>query len=92
MLRSKLIRIGLGVALALIAMPMIAAAHNLGHLTLPDGRCMEIGSAREAPLVGPDHTQLDLIPRTPNPPFDEYGVSFVGKTKDTPIFPGECPA
>ena len=91
MLRSKLIRIGLGVALALIAMPMIAAAHNLGHVTLPDGTCMEIGSAKEAPLVGPDHTQLDLIPQTSNPPFDEYGVSFVGASGNTPIRPGRCP-
>ena len=91
MLRSKLIRIGLGVALALIAMPMIAAAHNLGHLTLPDGTCMEIGSAKEAPFVGPDHTQLDLIPQTANPPRDEYGVSFVGFWGNTPIAPGRCP-
>jgi hypothetical protein len=91
MLRSRLIRIAFAAALAVVAMPMIAAAHNLGHLSLPDGTCMEIGSGKEAPLVGPDHTQLDLIPRTPNPPFDEYGVSFVGASGNTPIRPGRCP-
>jgi hypothetical protein len=70
--------------------PAVAIAHNLGHLFLPDGRCLEIGSGREAPLVGPDKEQLDLIPGTPLP-RDEYGVSFVGAARDNLIFPGACP-
>lgn len=77
---------------AFIVMPVVAAAHNAGHLTLPDGTCHEVGSFREAPRVGPDRTQLDLVPTTPNPPFDEYGVSFVGHGGQTPISPGACPA
>lgn len=71
--------------------PAIAAAHNLGHIFLPDGTCKEIASAQEAPLVGPDRTQLDLVPETANPPRDEYGVSFVGHWGRTPIRPGRCP-
>ena len=73
---------------ALIAVPMAANAHNAGHLFLPDGTCQLIGSFRDAPLVGKDRTQLDLVPETPNPPFDEIGVSFVGFHGGTPIFPG----
>jgi hypothetical protein len=70
--------------------PLPAIAHNLGHLFLPDGTCLEIASGREAPLVGRDKEQLDLIPETPLP-RDEYGVSFVGAARDNLIFPGGCP-
>lgn len=74
--------------LAVMAVPMVATAHNAGHIFLPDGSCVLIGSFHEAPLVGQDRTQLDLAPETPNPPFDEIGVSFVGHNGQTPIFPG----
>jgi hypothetical protein len=74
--------------LAGMAMPMVASAHNAGHIFLPDGTCLLIGSFHDAPLVGQDRTQLDLAPETPNPPFDEIGVSFVGHNGQTPIFPG----
>ena len=73
--------------LAVVGLPAIATAHNAGHLFLPDGTCQLIGSGHEAPLVGQDRTQLDLVPETPNPPFDEIGVSFVGHDGRTPIFP-----
>ena len=75
-----------------IALPAVAAAHNRGHVFLPDGTCLEIGSAKEAPLVGKDKTQLDLVPGTPNPPRDEYGTSFGGYWGNTPILPGSWPA
>lgn len=65
-------------------------AHNAGHLFLPNGTCQNIGSFRDAPLVGHDRNQLDLVPETPNPPFDEYGASFVGYHGKTPILPGPC--
>jgi hypothetical protein len=68
-----------------------AQAHNAGHFYLPDGTCHEIGSFKDAPLVGADRAQLDLVPETPTVPFDEYGVSFVGYQGKTPIFPGGCP-
>jgi hypothetical protein len=53
--------------LALIALPMVATAHNAGHIFLPDGRCQLLGSSHDAPLVGQDRTQLDLVPRTATP-------------------------
>ncbi|MBF4767102.1 hypothetical protein ISU10_04910 [Nocardioides agariphilus] len=44
-------------------------------------------------MIGPADakSQLDLVPETPNPPFDEYGTSFVGYHGQTQIFPGPCP-
>ena len=77
-------------AIGVIAMPLAAIAHNAGHIILPDGSCHQIGSFKNAPIVGQDRTQLDLVPETPNPPFDEIGVSFVGFNGVTPILPGPC--
>jgi hypothetical protein len=77
--------------LSVLALPFAAAAHNAGHLFLPDGSCQQVGSFKEAPFVGPDKIQLDLVPQTPLP-RDEYGVSFVGFGRGTPILPGGCPA
>ena len=74
-------------ALALVVLPAVADAHNVGHFTLPDGQCLAIGSNREAPLVGQDRTQLDLMPSTPLP-RDEYGASFAAFAGNTPIRPG----
>ena len=74
-----------------LVLPISTRAHNAGHFLLPDGSCHEVGSFRDAPLVGHDRTQLDLVPQTANPPRDEYGVSFVGFHGNTPIHPGGCP-
>jgi hypothetical protein len=74
-----------------VGLPVVATAHNVGHLFLPDGTCQQIGSGKEAPFVGKDRTQLDLVPQTPNPPRDEFGVSFVGSRGQTAILPGLCP-
>jgi hypothetical protein len=68
-----------------------AQAHNAGHFFLPDGSCHEIGSFKDAPLVGADRTQLDLIPETPTVPYDEYGASFAAFQGQTPVLPGGCP-
>jgi hypothetical protein len=87
-MRSK---IWITVLVSVFALPALAAAHNLGHVFLPDGACLEVGSVKEAPLVGKDREQLDLVPGTPNPPRDEYGTSFVGYWGNTPILPGRCP-
>ena len=84
---KRVIAVFLGVV-AVMALPMVATAHNAGHIFLPDGTCQLLGSFRSAPLVGQDRTQLDLAPETPNPPFDEIGVSFVGHNGGTPILPG----
>ena len=79
------------VLIGIFALPVAADAHNVGHIFLPDGTCQEVGSVKEAPLVGADRTQLDLVPGTANPPRDEYGTSFVGFWGRTLIFPGRCP-
>jgi len=84
-------RIWITFLVGVFALPVAANAHNVGHIFLPDGTCKEVGSVREAPLVGKDRTQLDLVPETANPPRDEYGVSFVGFWGNTPILPGRCP-
>lgn len=82
----------LAAAAALLGAPLALSAHNAGHIILPDGTCHEIGSFKHAPLVGKDRTQLDLVPETSNPPFDEIGVSFVGFWQLSDIRPGPCPA
>jgi hypothetical protein len=71
-----------------------ATAHNAEHFLLSDGSCHEIGSFKDAPLFDPaaDKTQLDLIPESPNPPFDEYGARYCGFQGNTPILPGPCPS
>jgi hypothetical protein len=71
------------VAAALAVSP--AVAHNAGHVVLPSGECLEIGSFKESP------GDLDLIPESPDPPFDEYGASFAASQGNTPILPGPCP-
>jgi hypothetical protein len=47
-------------ATMLVAGP--AGAHNAGHHILPDGTCRNVGSFREAPLVGPDRVPLEPGP------------------------------
>ena len=84
-------RIWITVLVSVLALPAVARAHNVGHVFLPDGVCLEVGSVKEAPLVGQDRTQLDLGPATANPPRVEYGTSFVGFWGNTPILPGRCP-
>lgn len=68
-----------------------AQAHNAGHFFLPDGSCHEVGSFKDAPLVGPDRTELDLIPATPTDPYDEYGASFAAFQGQNALLPGGCP-
>lgn len=68
----------------LLVAAMPAAAHNAGHLSLPNGTCHEVGSFKHHPHG------LDLIPETPSP-FDEYGASFAAFQGKTPLLPGPCP-
>lgn len=93
MSRTSFLRVAApAAACAALVFAAPAQAHNAGHFFLPDGTCHEVGSFNDAPLVGPDRTQLDLIPATPNPPFDEYGASFAAFAGNTPLLPGGCPA
>lgn len=82
-----------GMLLALVAAPS-ASAHNAGHIILPDGRCLDVGSNKEAPVVAAAAPgdlptgQLDLIPGS----GDQYGARFAAVQGNTRILPGECPA
>ena len=90
--------------LALFAATLVAAvgassasAHNAGHIFI-DGRCLEVGSNREGPLVGqgaPQNAlgQLDLIydPRNGVDVSDQYGARWAAIRGHTPIDPGNCP-
>jgi hypothetical protein len=75
-----------------------APAHNAGHIFL-DGRCLEVGSSKDAPFVGqgaPQNAlgQLDLIydPRNGVDVSDQYGARWAATRGNTPILPGNCPA
>jgi hypothetical protein len=82
---ARLAAVGCAATAASVLGAMPAAAHNAGHIFLPSDTCIEIGSFKESP------GDLDLIPETPDPPFDEYGASFAGSQGRTPIIPGACP-
>jgi hypothetical protein len=75
-----------------------ASAHNAGHIYL-DGRCLEVGSSKDAPLVGQGAPQdalgeLDLIydPKNGVDLSDQYGARLAAIRGNTPILPGNCPA
>jgi hypothetical protein len=82
---ARLAAVGCAVTAASVLGAVPAAAHNAGHISLPSGACLEIGSFKESP------GDLDLIPETEDPPFDEYGASFAAGKGRTPIIAGACP-
>jgi hypothetical protein len=74
-----------------------AEAHNAAHILLPDGTCLDVGSNRDAPIVGagnPNQSpgsnnlpgQLDLIPGN----GDQYGARFAAERSPI-LLPGNCP-
>jgi len=77
----------------LMTLTPVAQAHNAGHVFLPSGACVDVGSGKEAPLVpasNPNRNlqgQLDLIPGS----GDQYGARFAADQGNTPILPAECP-
>jgi len=82
-------------ALLALAGAPAASGHNSGHIILPDGTCLNVGSEKEAPLVpeqNPNRNattgQLDLIPGA----GDQYGARYAADEGNTPILPGPCPA
>jgi hypothetical protein len=85
------------VALASAAGP--AGAHNAAHITFPDGSCLEVGSFKDAPIVGagnPNQSpgsnnepgQLDLIPGN----GDQYGARYAADQGNSRLLPGPCPS
>ena len=94
--RSSIVVLVIGLsALALGASP--AGAHNAAHFYLPDGTCHEVGSNKDAPIVGagnPNQSpgsnnqpgQLDLIPGN----GDQYGARWAAENSPR-LLPGNCP-
>ena len=85
-------------ALAAVSLPTgLAGAHNAAHFFLPNGTCHNVGSNKDAPIVGdgnPNQSpgsnnlpgQLDLIPGN----GDQYGARWAAEHSVT-LLPGECP-
>ena len=71
----------------------VASAHNAGHIITPDGQCHNVGSLKEAPVVGDGNPnqlpngQLDLIPGS----GDQYGTRFAADQGNSAVLPGACP-
>ena len=85
--------IALLITLLVSLMPVGAAlAHNAGHIVI-DGQCHNVGSLKDAPVVGAGNPnqlpngQLDLIPG----PGDQYGARFAADQGASAVLPGECP-
>ena len=97
MIKRKLFIIALVLAIASSLLIVgIAAAHNAGHIFLPDGTCLSVGSFKESPDVSDsnpnlnattDPGRLDLIPG----PGDQYGARYAADQGKTSILPGACP-
>jgi hypothetical protein len=96
--RGGKMRIKRLIVVAALAVAAVAAApasaHNAGHIILPDGTCLDVGSSKDAPLVpeqNPNRNattgQLDLIPGS----GDQYGARFAATQGNTSILPGNCP-
>lgn len=82
----------------LIVQAPLASAHNAAHIYI-DGRCLEVGSLKDAPLVGqgaPQNAlgQLDKIydPVNGIDVSDQYGARWAATRGNTPLLPGNCPA
>jgi hypothetical protein len=77
-------------ALAVVGLPCgLASAHNAACVVLADGTVINVGSNREAPIVGRGapqlpNGQLDLIPG----PGDQYGARFAANQSPALIPPG----
>jgi hypothetical protein len=94
------LRMSLAVALGAMTAASLTAglaeAHNAAHFFLPNGTCHEVGSNREAPIVGagnPNQSpgfnrpgQLDLIPGS----GDQYGARYAAE-RSPRLLPGNCP-
>ena len=59
----------------------VAYAHNAGHIHLPNGECVDVGSGKHAPTE-----YQDKIPG----PGDQYGARWAAELGDTPIYPLHC--
>jgi hypothetical protein len=82
--------------------PGIASAHNAACVVRPDGTRIDIGSNRDAPIVGSNNpninrsdtttnlpNQLDLLPDTNG---DQYGARYAATRSARVLAPDECPS
>lgn len=74
------------------------SAHNAAHILI-DGRCLAVGSGKDAPVVGQGAPQdalgeLDLIydPKSGVDVSDQYGARLAAVEGQTKLLPGDCPA
>ena len=70
---------------SLFALP--ATAHNAGHIHLPNGTCVDVGSGNPGPVP-----QVDKYKEAPDlfPESDQYGARFAADQGSTPIWPRHC--
>lgn len=89
--------VAVAAAAVMTATASTANAHNAAHFFLPNGTCHEVGSDKNAPIVGhgnPNQSpgsnnlpgQLDLIPGN----GDQYGARYAAEHSPT-LLPGNCP-
>lgn len=60
----------------------VALAHNAGHIHLPTGECVNVGSGDHAPTEHQD--------QNPDLPGDQYGARHAADEGNTPIYPRHC--
>lgn len=70
------------IILSLVLTATVAWAHNAGHVHLPNGSCVDVGSGKHA--HNPE--QQDRIPG----PGDQYGARWAAEQANTPIWPRHC--
>jgi hypothetical protein len=80
--RMKHLMIALVVAATLVLSGSVALAHNAGHIHLPNGECVDVGSGKHA--HNPE--EQDKIPG----PGDQYGARWAAEQGNTPIWPRHC--
>jgi len=102
MSKRTILAVAIG-ALAVVGLPCgLASAHNAACVVLPDGTGIDVGSNRDAPIVGRGapqlpNGQLDLIPGS----GDQYGARYAaehpaphgdGLAGSPSLIPGNCPS
>ena len=92
--RKLVLTAALGAGLATAALfPIPASAHNAGHVNLPSGECLNVGSNKSVLLPGSAqaHTnaagERDLIPGTSG---DEIGARFAAEQGNSRVLPRPC--
>lgn len=86
-------------ALALVAVPA-ATAHNIAHLTLPDGRCVEVGagnSPADQAVLAVDKIPASVPVQDASGDWirDEFGARWAADPSHpgaVPLERGGCPA